>query len=283
MDNDAILNQLPVDRAVCFANDKGEQSDKIRKQQTKLLAKLGPFVRKFLEPDERILYALPAVAPMSALEQFIKGWHVYYLKACALVFTSKRILYIPTDAGGKPRQSLAQARYGDIASFTAKGMLSGHLELAYKGGRKEKFTIQAMGEWKKINAFLPKLVPGGEPTDRRDRHFLCPRCVKPLTKGVYACPSCRLQFRTMAQAAKLALLVPGAAYFLTGHVWFGVLNVMAELFLVIFILSTLVAAHGKAELMAAPIFLVVLLAVHRFSGWEHARGFVAQYMPAAKV
>lgn len=282
MDGDAIINQLPVDRAACFSNDKGEQSDKVRKQQTKLLIKVGPFVKKFLEPEERILYALPAVAPMTALEQFLKGWHVYYLKACALVFTSKWMLYIPTGTNGAPRQSLAQARYGDITSFTAKGMLSGQLELTYKGGRKERYTIQAMGEWKKLNAFLPKLIPGGEPTDRRDRHFLCPRCAKPLTKGVYACPSCRLQFRTMAQAAKLALLVPGGAYFMTGHVWFGVLNVMAELFLLIFILSTLVAAHGKAELMAAPVFLVVLLAVHRLSGLEHARGFVAQYMPAGK-
>jgi len=283
MENDAIVNQLPVDRAVCYSNDKGEQSDKVQKQQAKLLAKLGPFVRKFLEPDERILYALPAVAPLSALEQFFTGWHVYYLKACALVFTSKRMLYLPTTTGGKPRQSLAQARYGDIASFTAKGMLNGHLELAYKGGRREKFTIQSFGEWKKLNAFLPKLVPGGEPTDRRDRHFLCPRCAKPLARDVYACPSCRLAFKTPSQALWFALLVPGGGYFLTGHFWFGVQGVLTDLLIFIFVLTTLVASHGKTELMAAPFVILVLLALNKLVAVQHVKYFVGQFLPDSKL
>jgi len=29
MDDATILNQLPLDRAVCFSTDKGEQSDKV--------------------------------------------------------------------------------------------------------------------------------------------------------------------------------------------------------------------------------------------------------------
>ncbi len=282
MSDEAILTQLPIDRAVCFANDKGEQSDKIQKQQSKLLGKLGPFLKKFLEPDERILYAAPAVAPMSVLEQALKGWHVYYLKACALVFTTKRILYIPTGMNGKPRQSLAQARYGDIASFTIKGMLTGTFAIAYKSGRKEKFMIQVMGDWKKINSFLAKYVPGGEATERRDRHFLCPRCIKPLNKDVYTCPSCRMAFKIPAQAIKFALLVPGGGFFLTGHFWFGIQGALVDVLLLIFVLSTLVAAHGKAELLPASVMMLVLLALNKLVAVQHVKFHVAQYMPMEK-
>ncbi len=283
MDNEAVLNQLPVDRAVCLTNEKGEQSDKARKQQARVLGRLGQFVQKFMEPEERILYAAPAVAPMTALEQVLKGWHVYYLKACALVFTDRRILYLPTTTGGKPRNSLAQARYGDISDFKIKGLLGGTLELAYKNGRKETFTIQGMGDRKKIESFLGKKVPGGEPTDRRDRHFLCPRCLKPLVADKYLCPSCRLAFRTPGQAVKYALLLPGGGFFLTGHVWFGLQSALADIILFVMFLSTLVAAHGKPELMGASVFMLVLMALNKLVALMHARHHVGQYLSIDKT
>ncbi|MDI6739337.1 MAG: hypothetical protein QME74_03120 [Candidatus Edwardsbacteria bacterium] len=283
MENETIINQLPVDRTTCFSNDKEEQSDKVQKQQGKLLAKLGPFLKKFLESEERILYAVPAVAPMSALEQALKGWHVYYLKACALVFTTKRVLYMPTGMNGKPRRSLAQARYGDIAGFTLKGMLSGSFELVYKSGRKEKFTIQTMGDWKKINSFLTRYIPGGEATDRRDRHFLCPRCAKPLVKDIYACPSCRLAFKTPAQAIKFALLVPGGGFFLTGHFWFGIQGALADIVIFIFVFSAAVAAHGRAELIVGPVFMLVLLVLNKLVAVAHVKYHVGQFMPTENL
>lgn len=282
MDNGTILNQLPIDRAVCLTDVKGETSDKVRKNQAKLLGKLGPFLLKFLDPDERILYVSPAVAPISALEQFFKGWHVYYLKSCALVFTNQRIMCLPTTTGGKPRRMLSQARYGDLVGFKVKGLLGGTLELAYKRGRKETFTIQSGGDRKKIESFLGRQVPGGLPTDRRDRHSLCPRCAKPLAADKYLCPSCRLAFKTPAQALRFSLLVPGGGFFLTGHVWFGAQSALAELIIFILFLSTMVAAHGKVELMGASIFIVVLLTLNKLVAIDHARYYVRQFMPAEK-
>ncbi len=41
MENEAILNQLPIDREVCFTNEKGEPSDKVKKHQGKVLGKVG--------------------------------------------------------------------------------------------------------------------------------------------------------------------------------------------------------------------------------------------------
>lgn len=282
VDNEPVLNQLPIDRAACFSNEKGEPSDKVRKHQGRVLGKVGQFLQGFMEPEERILRAVPAVAPISALEQFFKGWHVYYLKSCVLVFTTKRVLCLPTSTGGKPRRMLSQARYGDLTGFKVRGLLGGTLELSYKSGRRETFTIQAGGDRKKAEALLSKLVPGGEPTDRRERHHLCPRCAKPLDKDIYLCPSCRLAFKTPAQAVKFAMLVPGGGFFLTGHVWFGVQSALAELIIFILFLSALLSAHGRAELLAAPIFLLVLLAINRLVAMEHARYYVRQFMPAKK-
>jgi hypothetical protein len=283
MDNETILNQLPIDRAACFSNEKGEPSDKVKRNQGKVLAKAGPFLQKFLEPEERILYAAPAVAPISALEQFFKGWHVYYLKSCLLVLTTRRIVCLPTTTGGKPRRMLSQARYGDLAGFKAKGVLGGTLELSYKSGKKESFTVQSGGDRKKAEALLSKLVPGGEPTDRRERHHLCPRCAKPLTKDKHLCPSCRLAFKTPGQAVRFALLVPGGGFFMTGHVWFGVQSALAELIIFIMFLSTLVAAHGKVPLMGASIFLLGMVVVNKLVAIDHARYYVRQFMPADKT
>lgn len=282
MENETIVNQLPVDRAACFSNEKGEPSDKVQKRQIKSLGKVGPFLQKILEPQESILYAAPAVAPISALEQFFKGWHVYYLKSCLLVLTTRRILCLPTTTGGKPRRMLSQVRYGDLAGFKAKGVLGGTLELAYKSGKKETFTVQSGGDRKKAEALLSKLVPGGEPTDRRERHHLCPRCAKPLAKDKYLCPSCRLAFKTPGQAARFALLVPGGGFFLTGHVWFGVQSALAEFIIFILFLSTLVAAHGKVELMGASIFLLAMVVVNKLVALDHARYYVRQFMPEDK-
>lgn len=282
MDSEAIVNQLPVDRAACFSNEKGEPSDKVKRNQGKVLGRVGTFLQRFLEPEERILYASPAVAPISALEQFFKGWHVYYLKSCLLVLTTRRIVCLPTTTGGRPRRMLSQARYGDLAGFKARGVLGGTLELAYKSGKKEAFTVQSGGDRKKLEALLAKLVPGGEPTDRRERHHLCPRCAKPLSRDKYICPACRLAFRAPAQAVRFALLIPGGGFFLTGHVWFGVQSALAELIIFIMFLSTLVAAHGKVPLMGASIFLLAMIVLNKLVAIDHARYYIRQFMPADK-
>jgi len=282
MENNAVFSSLPIDRATCFSNDKGEPSDKIQKQQSKLLEKLGPFVKKFLEPEERILYAVAAVVSYNPLEAFLKGWHVNYLKSCALVFTDRRILYMPTTMNGKPKQSLAQARYGDIDKYEIKGIFYGAFEIVYKNGLQESFTINNTGDFRKMKAFLLKYIPGGQPTDRCDRHFLCPRCAKPLVKGNYVCPSCRLKFQVPSGLIKKALLIPGGGYFITGHFWFGVQGALAELILLALALSTLVAAHGKAELMPGPLVILVVLVLNKLMTIQHVKYFAEQFMPDDK-
>jgi hypothetical protein len=283
MENDTILNVLPIDRTTCFSNDKGEPTEKIRKQQTKLLAKLGPFLKKFLEPEERILYAASAIAPMSKMDMFFKGWHVYYLKSCALVFTDRRVLYLPTTMNGKPKQSLAQARYGDIDKYSIKGILNGAFEIVYKSGRKESFTINSAGDFKKIKAFLPRYLPGGQPTDRRDQHFLCPRCAKPLAKDNYMCPSCRLKFKTPAGLIKKALLIPGGGYFVTGHYWFGVQGALTDLvtiwLAIVLIIGLITKEMTKIELL---IFFVPLLFLTKLMTILHVKYFAEQYIPDDK-
>jgi hypothetical protein len=282
VENNAILNTLPIDRAVCFSNEKGEPSEKAQKQQTKLLFKLWPFTKRFMESEERLLFAVSAIAPMSKLDMFFKGWHVYYLKSCALVFTDRRILYMPTSTNGKPKQSLAQIRYGDIVNYTIKGILNGAFEIVYKNGRKENFTINTTGDFKKMRSFLPRYIPGGQTTDKRERHSLCPRCTKPLVKDNYSCPSCHFKFKTPSDLIKKAILIPGGGYFLTGHFWFGMQGALAEIVLLIILLSTLVAAHGKAELMPASVVFLIVIVLNKLLVIEHVKYFAQQYMPLDK-
>jgi hypothetical protein len=184
---------------------------------------------------------------------------------------------------GKPRQSMAQMRYGDIASYNLKGMLSTTFEVTYKSGRKETFTIQTMGDRKKIGSFLAKYVPGGEATNVRDRHFLCPRCAKPLVKDNYVCPSCRMAFKTPAQAVKFALLVPGGGFFQTGHFWFGVQGALVDLIEIVLLIAVIDEVRKGSPEAASVIFAFLLILVaNKLAAVQHVKFHVAQYMPVEK-
>jgi hypothetical protein len=97
------------------------------------------------------------------------------------------------------------------------------------------------------------------------------------------CPSCRLRFKTPSELIKKAMLIPGGGYFITGHFWFGVQGALAELILLILLLSTFVAAHGKAELMPAFVVFLVVVVLNKLLTIEHVKYFAQQYIPEDKI
>ena len=92
---ESSLLDLPINEEICFTTNKNKYSEKIMKQQTKILKRFSPFLKRILEPGEEIFLAVKATSPMSVLEPFTIGWMIVYIKRCMLIFTNKRILHFP--------------------------------------------------------------------------------------------------------------------------------------------------------------------------------------------
>ena len=139
MQSNASLNDLdglPFDADTMFADHNGTYKPRIEKKQRKLARKL-PFLKEFLESDEKLLVITTAVSPTSFLEQLTTGFLFVYIKRCLLIMTNKRIFHIPTTMSFHYRRSIAQIRYGDIDSISLRSSISSTLKIRYKSGAKD--------------------------------------------------------------------------------------------------------------------------------------------------
>ncbi len=274
---------LPIHTPVCFSTAKNLFSKRAMKRQLKTLKPLVPLLRQFLEPEEGILLAIRGCSPLTTLEMLGTGWVIYYGKRCVLVVTNKRILHIPTRINFLPKKSVAQVYYGDVARAKFRAFLGRVFTLKYKSGKEEKFYGLPPREFKKLKAVLgvfPKEAPISE---ARERHHLCPKCMGPLPKETYACPACRLEFKSQRQAIRRSLLLPGGGYFYTGHPVLGVICALVEtslLFGIIVSLAEILAGQPEAKEWVRVIFLAVLLALEKLLSIHHAKKYVEEYIPA---
>jgi len=273
------VSDLPINQGICFSNHKNKYEENSKKIQLKLLKNFAPFLKQILEPDEEILYVVKACSPASLFEQIITGWILYYIKRCALIFTNKRILHLPTKINFSPKNSAAQVRYGDIGSFKIDGFGGRVLALMYRSGVKEKFYYIKSKDRKKLKTILPLLVSHGIPSEMKQRHHLCPRCTAPLLKDEFSCPDCRLEFKNAAQALKLSLLFPGGGYFYTGHPVLGIADAVTEAVLLIALVVGLVDGFEGTGPWPAVIMLAIVLLLEKLITIYHARNFVAEYIP----
>jgi hypothetical protein len=274
---------LPIDTAVCFSTVKNVFSKRIMKRQLKTLKPLAPLLKQFLDPDETILVAARATSPHSTLAAVTTGAYIHYVKRCILVVTSRRILHIPTRPDFSPKQSIAQALYGDIAAIKFRGFLGRDVRLTYKSGRKERFSSIPSRDFKKLKAVLGAFPREGPPTPARERHHLCPKCMSPLAKGRYACTVCRLEFKNREVAMRRALLIPGGGWFYTGHTILGVLYALIETLLLLDIVLGLVlmfTGQDEAGGSRHVIFPVLLLALEKILSMHHVGQSLDEYIPA---
>jgi len=274
----AVLD-LPINQAVCFSNHKNKYEEYSKKIQLKLLKNFASFLNQILEPDEEILYVVKASSPASLFEQIITGWILYYIKRCVLIFTNKRILHFPTKINFSYKNSVAQVGYGDIGNFKIGGLGARILALTYRSGLKEKFYYIQSKDRKKLKTILPLLVSRGIPSERKERHHLCPRCTAPLLKDEFSCPDCRLEFKNAAQALKLSLLFPGGGYFYTRHPVLGIGDAATETGLLTALLFGLGDGFEVGGPLPAAIMLAIVLLLEKLITIYHAKNFVAEYIP----
>ena len=279
------LLDLPINKEICFTTKKGEYSEKIMKQQTKILTSFSPFLKKILDPGEEIFLAVKATSPMAVLEQFTIGWIIVYIKRCMLIFTNKRVLHFPTRTNFSPKQSVAQIGYGDIEEVKLSGFLGRTLKMEYKSGKKEKFYYIPSTEFKKLKTLIPNLATGAHPSVVMERYHLCPQCIAPLQKNAFSCPSCHLEFKNLKQAIRLSLLFPGGGYFYAGHPIMGIGDAIVETVLIIALISAFISAFTSPDPFAAWATIIPVaffLSLEKMITIYDTKHFINEYIPADK-
>lgn len=271
------ISGLPISTDVLFIDKKGNYKPGIERKRTKLLRKLG-FLADFLDEDERIVFVTTGCSPASSLEHCTMGYlWVTLIKRALFVFTSKRILHIPTTGKYEYRGSIAQIMYQDCQHLFVKGTT---LHAVYQTGKKESFFGIPRSDGAIIHRMNIAAPEPAEPSVRPERNHLCPSCTQVLDSEPATCPGCGLAFKTKAEAVKYSVLFPGGGYFYVRRWPLGVLDAIGETYLTI---MTIVALGGAAAGTpgAAPVFVFigVLLAIEKLITIYHAKKFVAEFIP----
>lgn len=273
---------LRINRDVCFTTHNTTSHRGTTNRQLKVLRDVAPFLKQVLMPDEEIWLAVRASSPMSWVEQLTTGSIIYRLKRCVLVFTNKRILHLPTTINFKPKSSVAQTVYGDLAEARVSGFMGRALKLAYKSGKKESFLYLESPEFKKLEALLLSLPKDSRASEVSERHHLCPRCQGRLYAGKFICPSCGLQFKDCERAIKLSILFPGGGYFYTRHPLLGIGDAITEGVLLILLTSALIDAlsgHGRPDAWISVLIFGAALTIEKAQTIYHAKHYVNEFIP----
>jgi hypothetical protein len=273
---------LRINQDVCFTTADNKLHTGSMKRQLKVLKDLAPTLKQVLKRDEEILLAVKASSPMSWFEQMVTGWIIYYLKRCVLVVTNERILHFPTRLNFKPKASMAQIVYGDIAEANVNGFFGRALSLKYRSDKKETFNYVEATEFKKLKTLLPVVSKGGQPSEVGERHHLCPRCQARLLARKYTCSTCRLQFKDGERAIKMSLLYPGGGYFYTGHPLLGLGDAITEGILLILVIGGFINAwsnDGDPDAWFSVFFFFVILVIEKAQTIYHAKHYVNEYIP----
>ena len=275
---------LPIKEAIAFSDKKGVFKEGIKKKQLKILEQYAPLLKQFLEPGEEILLAMRGCSPITPLEHFTTGWMIYYLKRCTLVVTNRRILHFPAKKDFLPRHSIAQIRFGDVEELKPSGFWS-RFTVKYKKGSKETFlNVKESG---KLKSILPDLsMAGQQPTASGVRHHLCPKCNAVLPLRVYACFSCRLEFKSEQRARKLSIIYPGGGYFYTNHPFLGAVDAIVEVWLTVMVLLGIVSMLSERNDYGAGLvqvaFFGFILVLEKVYSVFHAKHYVKEYIPVEK-
>lgn len=278
-------NGISIRKDVLFANDKGEEQERIQKSSEKRLQKLQPALQRMLPPDEAVLHITPAQSPLTILEQLTAAWWTRMLAACALVLTNKRILFFPVKRNGSWKESVRAVAWGDLEEVKAKGLLVKNVTLKFKSGAKTTYTNFRRADANKIAAIALALIPAasGEQTSNPRPLQLCPDCRNVLTEGQYSCSACGLLFKNEKSMVMRSIFLPGGGYFYTGHPLIGILPAIVEgifiLDVLVLLLASLATRNTPSRVLPSLLILALIWAFETAVTILHCRRYVREFIP----
>lgn len=280
-----------------FTDPKGRENDSARRSVEKVLSPLAGVLQNLLEADEAILYAARANAPLGTLEQLTLGWYAQYVGQTTLVVTDRRLLHLAVTRNGQWKHNVRSLQWGDLQDVKIKGWLARTMELHYANDRKEKYWAIRARDAKKLRVLIPVLLAAyrGQVTARQGMTPLCPECKTALTAKVYQCANCGLVFKDEKTAVRRSLLIPGGGYFYTGQHFLGVLDLIAEGYLLLLLAAFVLLAFlgdeptapGEEALTTLDAllfagFIGFLLVLEKLITIHHCRRAVRDFIPTTE-
>ncbi len=281
-----------------FTNSKGGEKKGIRKRAEQAIDKLQEPLRKFLEPEEAVLYIARGQIMLAGVERYFLGWHAYYLAPPSmLVLTNRRLLQLFVQSNGTWKRGVRSARWGDMEEAKVKGWLAAKLDIKYRNGKKEVYWGMIRDDSNKIKVLLEALLPSAtsETSPALSVTSVCPECRAVLTPSVYECPRCRLTFKDEKQALWRSILIPGGGFFYTGHPFLGLAHFLVEAIVFFAMVFWILVALGitkpdtspgeappdAASAVVVVIFLTAILAVDKWVMARVAKKQVQNYIPTS--
>ena len=272
-----------------YTDHKGRENDSARRSVEKALSPLAGILQNLLEADEAILYAARA-------EQITLGWYPQYVGQTTLVLTDRRLLHLAVARNGQWKRSVRSLHWGDLQDAKIKGWLARTMELRYASGLQEMYWAIRARDAKKLRVLVPVLLAAyrGQVTPRQGMTSLCPECKTALTVRVYQCTQCGLVFKDEQTMVRRSLLIPGGGYFYTGQHFLGVLDFLAEGYLLLLLAAFVLLAFlgdeptapGEEALTTLDAlmfagFIGFLLALEKLITIHHCRRMVRDFIPTA--
>ena len=290
---------LSIREDVLFTDAKGQESDRSRKKAEKLLEDWRGILSGVLEPNEMVFHIVKnCQAPVSALEQFMLGWHAYGVTATMLVLTNLRILHLGLTGRGKWKRVLKSVRWGDVTEAKVKGWIGRTLDLKYASGKKDRYWKVPGRDGRKIKDIVAAVLPAsrGEATPAQEMTSLCPDCRNALTPRNYRCKQCGLGFKDEKTLLKWTLLIPGGGYLYSGFIALGIISVLVEgVFTLEAILYVLMAAGfvqpsrmqdgsvpARADLWITAAVFAVIAGLNKTLEYLHGRRVIRTFLPLKK-
>jgi len=271
---------VPVERDTIFTDHKGNYKNRVEKRQRKLIVKTT-FVKFFLHHNERILCLTTGYSPIDVLEQILTGPAFLFFKRALFVFTDQRILHIPTRFDHAPRGAISQIRYDDCTRIALKGR---SLFVAYKNGRQELFPYLGLKEKKKIKVLLDNTAFKPKEAGLLQRRVsLCPSCTNVLNAREFACPTCKMEFKSSRKAKLRSFLIPGGGYLYSRCPLTGVAAGLLETVLFTWLAYNLASLKaGLPVNLGITILLVGLLIAEKLITAFHAQQLTRDFIPEQK-
>ena len=278
---------LPVREDVLFTNKNGVDKPALHKDAEKILGRLAEPLKQMLQPGEVILYCCKAQSPLSVVEQFFTGWWAQVMTRVVLVATNRRLFQFSVTGNGTWKRSVSALSWGDVGKVKTSRFIGGHFIVHCKNGKKTDYWGVKFSSAPKLQAISDKIIPASasEATSAQAAVSLCPDCWRPLTPRVYLCTDCGLLFKNETTLIKMAIFVPGGAYFYSGFTAAGVLTAVGELFVLLEILVLAIAAfseRGKPEFagfIGAMGFFILIYAFETLVTIMHNRRVIREFIP----
>jgi hypothetical protein len=220
---------------------------------------IQPRLERVLDPDETVLYVLPAFHQPRLLELLGLGmWWSYFFRA-ALVFTDRRLVEVLMRDGRHAGTRVCSYSWGQVQDLRLR---VGTLKLKPAQGRTQKWTIRERGDRKLLKLLLPRieqLLPGDIHAPRPVPLWHCPECGTAAPNHPAECTQCGTRFKTRRLAATLAVAFPGAGLFYAGHPVLAAFDFLGEVFLYVVVAFMFLVATGSTDVGAAVVAGLLVL------------------------